>query len=76
MEENSDNEPQKKESIDLKTNDINLKPDVQFFPEGGYLVNSLLSKEGFKAIGVDGKGIDVSGVITDNTGKEVQKIKY
>ena len=51
------------------------KPDIQFFPEGGYLVSGFLNKVGFKAVGANGKGIDVEGTITDNSGKEILKLK-
>ena len=37
--------------------------DVQFMPEGGDLVAGLPAHIGFKAIGEDGKGITLSGVI-------------
>jgi hypothetical protein len=37
--------------------------DVQFMPEGGYLVAGLPGHVGFKAIGDDGHGVDVSGKI-------------
>jgi hypothetical protein len=40
--------------------------DVQFFPEGGSLVTDVRSNIGFKAIGIDGLGIDVKGSIIDN----------
>ncbi|RCH53763.1 hypothetical protein DJ568_16120 [Mucilaginibacter hurinus] len=49
--------------------------DVQFMPEGGSLVAGLTSKIGFKAIGEDGRGINVSGVITDSKGNEVAAFK-
>ncbi len=49
----------------------NAKPDVQFFPEGGRLVSGIRSKIAFKAIGFNGKGIDVSGVVLDNSNNEV-----
>jgi hypothetical protein len=39
--------------------------DVQFFPEGGYLVKNLESKVAFRAVGVDGKGISFRGVVVD-----------
>jgi hypothetical protein len=42
-----------------------LSYDVQFFPEGGYLVKNVESKVAFRAIGVDGKGIDFKGVIVN-----------
>jgi hypothetical protein len=55
------------------TNSFSLKHaldemDVQFFPEGGLLVNDVTSKVAFKAIKPDGLGIDIKGTITDNTG--------
>lgn len=45
--------------------------DLQFFPEGGDLVSGLLNYVGFKAIGSDGKGIDLKGVIEDSKGEKV-----
>ncbi len=39
--------------------------DVQFFPEGGQLVSGLASKVAFRAIGVDGKGIDFKGTLVN-----------
>jgi hypothetical protein len=47
------------------------KPDIQFFPEGGELIDGVQSEVAFKAIGPDGIGINARGVITDNTGKVV-----
>jgi len=45
--------------------------DLQFMAEGGQLVSLLPVNVGFKAIGEDGRGIDVKGVILDNDKKEV-----
>jgi TonB-dependent SusC/RagA subfamily outer membrane receptor len=39
--------------------------DVQFFPEGGDLIDEISSKIAFKAVGSDGLGLAVSGYITD-----------
>ena len=39
--------------------------NLQFFPEGGNLVNGLKSKVGFKATNVYGKGTDVIGYVLD-----------
>jgi len=47
------------------------KADVQFLPEGGSLVSGIKSKIAFKAIGADGRGANVSGVVLDNENKEV-----
>ncbi|MGF1922611.1 MAG: TonB-dependent receptor plug domain-containing protein [Bacteroidia bacterium] len=56
-------------TIPLKTTSNAI--DVQFFPEGGALVQGLPSKIAFKATGSDGKGEDISGTIIDNEGAEV-----
>jgi hypothetical protein len=40
--------------------------DIQFFPEGGNLVANLQSKVAFKAVGSDGIGPHINGVILDN----------
>ncbi len=47
------------------------KADIQFLPEGGNLVAGLTSHIGFKAIGEDGKGVDLSGSITDHNNQQV-----
>jgi len=39
--------------------------DVQFMPESGPLVATLPTQIGFKAIGENGKGINVTGIVTD-----------
>jgi hypothetical protein len=49
----------------------NSKPAIQFFPEGGNLVDGIRSKIAFKALGPDGSGIDVKGVVLDNDNKEI-----
>ncbi|MFT4031811.1 MAG: hypothetical protein QM669_05285 [Siphonobacter sp.] len=41
------------------------KYDVQFFPEGGHLVQNLKSKVAFRAIDESGKGISFSGKIVN-----------
>ncbi len=50
------------------------KIDIQFFPEGGYLVHGLESRVGFKAINELGLGLDVEGNIFDNKKKIVSTI--
>jgi hypothetical protein len=46
--------------------------DVQFMPEGGAMIAGIPSHIGFKVIGEDGKGIDVSGeVINTASGQSV-----
>ena len=61
------------------TNTFSLKnaiaeADVQFFPEGGELIEGVRSKVAFKAINTDGLGIDITGSVTDNAGNEVASI--
>ncbi|MBS1501807.1 MAG: hypothetical protein JST32_07080, partial [Bacteroidetes bacterium] len=48
-----------------------LKADIQFFPEGGNLMEDMASKVAFKAIGTNGLGIGVKGVVIDNTNAQV-----
>jgi TonB-dependent SusC/RagA subfamily outer membrane receptor len=50
---------------------IDAKPDMQFFAEGGTLVNGIRSKIAFKAVGVNGLGMEAKGIVTDNAGKTV-----
>jgi hypothetical protein len=52
-----------------------VESDVQFFPESGNLVNGLSSHVGFKAVGIDGAGISVTGKIVDETNNEVADIE-
>ena len=47
------------------------KPDVQFFPEGGTLVTGIKSRIAFKAIGPNGLGVNVKGIVINNENKEV-----
>ncbi len=45
--------------------------DLQFMPEGGVLVNDLLSTVAFKAINQLGKGVDIKGSVVDENGTEI-----
>lgn len=49
--------------------------DLQFFPEGGDLIENLSTKIAFKAIQEKGLGIAVKGDVLDNTGKLISKIE-
>jgi hypothetical protein len=51
------------------------KPDIRFFPEGGELLTGVESKVAFKAIGIDGMGIKVKGIVVDNNGKEITRFQ-
>ncbi|MBS1503975.1 MAG: TonB-dependent receptor plug domain-containing protein, partial [Bacteroidetes bacterium] len=45
--------------------------DLQFFPEGGNLVDGIKSRIAFKATGTNGLGVMVKGVVLDNENKTV-----
>ncbi|MEO5891373.1 MAG: hypothetical protein ABIQ31_14060 [Ferruginibacter sp.] len=49
--------------------------DIQFFPEGGNLVNGLPSKIAFRVVGRDGKGIDCNAVIVSDQKDTVMRFK-
>jgi hypothetical protein len=53
---------------------ITDKIDVQFFPEGGRLVNGLKSKVGFKAVSLSGIGVNVQGYVTDQNNQQVAEL--
>jgi hypothetical protein len=42
-----------------------VKYDMQFFPEGGNLVNGIESKVGFRVVDAAGKGVNCNGVVTN-----------
>lgn len=48
--------------------------DVQFFPEGGHLIDNVESKIAYKAIDKNGRGVSLSGKIIDGEGREVSII--
>ena len=62
-------------SIDQGVQDTSAKITVEFFPEGGPLVNNLESKMAIKAKDIAGGGVEVLGTIVDQTGAEVAKFK-
>jgi len=49
--------------------------DINFFPEGGNLVNGIKSKVAFKAVGQNGKGADLSGVVVNQKNDTVARFK-
>jgi len=60
-------------SVEMVNDEMNGRPDLQFFPEGGNLVNDIPGRIGFKVLGSNGKGVDVNGRIIDENGNEIQK---
>ena len=55
----------------LISSNMEDKIDLQFFPEGGYSVDGLISVVAFKAIGSDGLERKIQGQIVDSQGKFV-----
>ncbi|MBE9586640.1 TonB-dependent receptor plug domain-containing protein [Mucilaginibacter sp. JRF] len=53
----------------------NKEDQLYFFAEGGKLVDQLVSVVGFKAIDKQGKGIAVSGSVTDESGKSIASFR-
>lgn len=51
------------------------KTDLQFMPEGGNLVTGLPARVGFKAIGEDGKGVNITGRVINSHQQEVVKFQ-
>ncbi|MCQ6960257.1 MG2 domain-containing protein [Mucilaginibacter aquariorum] len=49
------------------------KTDVQFFPEGGMLVAAVPSRIAFKAVGSNGMGAYIRGIVVDNNNVAVAK---
>src|SRR6185437_1605319 len=47
------------------------KIDIQFFPEGGALIYGLASRVAFKAVGSDGLGKNIKGVVVDDQNHEI-----
>ncbi|MEJ5996633.1 MG2 domain-containing protein, partial [Pedobacter sp. Du54] len=45
--------------------------DLQFMPEGGYMINGIYGKVAFKAIGVDGKGKKITGTIINSKNEKI-----
>jgi hypothetical protein len=48
-----------------------LRPDVQFFPEGGQLINGIEGRVAFKTVSPAGKGLESSGFVLNSAGDTV-----
>ncbi|MCL6264876.1 TonB-dependent receptor [Flagellimonas myxillae] len=51
------------------------RPDLQFFPEGGNLVDGFINRVGFKSVAPDGLGADTEGRIIDGSGKLITEFQ-
>jgi hypothetical protein len=56
---------------DSISGEISNNVDLQFFPEGGSLVEGLMSRVGFKATNANGKGCKVAGKLISSTGDTI-----
>jgi hypothetical protein len=54
-----------------KPSSSSSKTDVQFFPEGGNLIDGLESHVGFRAVNARGRGVDVRGTVLDAQNRTV-----
>ncbi|HKG07729.1 MAG TPA: hypothetical protein VKB19_14765 [Pedobacter sp.] len=54
---------------------VSTQSDVQFFPESGNLINGVRTKVAFKAIGTEGTGINIKGIVTDNANTQVAEFE-
>lgn len=58
-------------STSKKLKNIGTQADVQFFPEGGRLINGVKSKIAFKAILPSGLGGNITGEVLDNDDQKI-----
>ena len=54
-------------TLEVVTPKSERKEDIEFFPEGGNLVNNIQSKVAFKGSDQYGRGINFTGLLLDNT---------
>lgn len=45
--------------------------DVQFFPEGGYIIPGMITQVAFKALNTDGLGTQITGTLYDSADREI-----
>jgi hypothetical protein len=57
------------------TNFARTKPELNFFPEGGSLVENVASRVAFKAVDDNGYGQNVSGEVYSSAGEKVTEFK-
>lgn len=65
--------PQRSPAVSTKLNKADY--DIQFFPEGGSLVSGISINVAFKAVGKDGKGINIKGAIIDQKNDTIVKFQ-
>jgi len=60
---------------ELPDNDLKTAYDIQFFPEGGNLVNGLESKVAYRVVDQHGKGVDCSAAVVNNQQDTILKFQ-
>lgn len=63
----------KKVTKEIPVKATSKEVDVQFFPESGNLIEGLPNKIGFKAVNAAGLGEQITGIIVDNNGTEINR---
>lgn len=58
-------------SDEFPINVNSVQTDIQFFPEGGSLINNVSSKVAFKATGINGKGMAIKGKLIEDGKTEI-----
>jgi hypothetical protein len=59
----------------LQSNKAAVKYDVQFFPEGGQIIENLPGKVAYRAIDDQGKGVDFNGTLVDQNNAVLLRFK-
>ena len=59
----------------LQSEDHAVSYDIQFFPEGGQMVEGLPAKVAFRAIDKQGKGVDFTGSLVDESNTAILNFK-
>lgn len=54
---------------------VNYRIQVDFYPEGGHLVNGLKSRVAFKSTNSAGDAVSIEGVIRDHDGKKLAELR-
>lgn len=61
--------------LEEKVSSANIENDIQFFPEGGHLVDGIPAKVAFRAVNNKGVGIDFDGILVNQKGDTLSKFR-
>ncbi|TYA75005.1 TonB-dependent receptor [Seonamhaeicola marinus] len=68
-------QPNSENLTEVKEIELKEKPEIKFYPEGGYLINGLASKVGIKIKDKLNRDITLNGVIKDSDGNTITSFK-